>query len=213
MRNPFKRYFVTNNFYLSLISLGDAVLLLQESVKELREFIIDMHDEFHDGIAKRVLAEGAQAFYLDVDWGDYPYVTSSHCGIGGVLLNGFSHKSIGLVYGVVKAYETYVGAKQFEPTNEPIFAEIRKVGQEFGATTGRPRQCNWLNLDELTKAIDMNSPSCLIVNKVDILREVNAWKLIHNGQVIDLHTEEKFRNYIDDTLPTYIEFSDNPNDI
>lgn len=100
------------------------------------DMLIDLHTEFYKNSDNpiRVLYEGAQGFYLDIDWGDYPYVTSSHCGIGGVLLNGFNHKQIDTVYGAVKCYETYVGAKQFEDANNPLFAKIREIGQEYGAT-------------------------------------------------------------------------------
>lgn len=182
-----------------------------EDLEEFQPILIDMYEEFYDGTDKRVLAEGAQGFYLDPDWGDYPYVTSSHCGIGSVLLNGFNHKQLGMVYGVVKAYETYVGARKFEPS-DPIFPEIRKIGQEYGATTGRPRQCNWLNLDELKKASDMNGINMLVVNKIDVLREVNTWKLIHNKEIKELSNENEFRKYIEKAISRFVVFSDNPND-
>lgn len=181
---------------------------------ELEEFepiLVDMYNEFYDGTEKRILAEGAQGFYLDPDWGDYPYVTSSHCGIGSVLLNGFHHKQIGMVYGVVKAYETYVGARKFEP-EDSVFPEIRRIGQEYGATTGRPRQCNWLNLDELKKASEMNGINQLVINKIDVLREVNTWKVIYDKAIKTFTNEEEFKNFITKTISRYTIFSDNPND-
>jgi len=103
----------------------------------LEPCLIDLYEEFYVKDAanfKRILVEGAQGFYLDIDWGDYPFVTSSHCGLGGVFLNGFTHKQIDTVYGAIKAYETYVGSKQFEDTSNPLFAKIRELGAERGVT-------------------------------------------------------------------------------
>lgn len=176
-----------------------------EEVPELKPFLIDMYEEFYDGKVKYVLAEGAQAFFLDPDWGDYPYVTSSHCGIGSVLLNGFSHEHINDVYGIVKAYETYVGNRKFEP-DEPIFSEIRKLGQEFGTTTGRARQCNWLNLDRIIKAIQMNGVNTLIVNKIDILRQLNVWNIIHENKVKNFNNENDFVDFIFNKTGTKVIF-------
>lgn len=119
-----------------------------------------------------ILVEGAQGFYLDIDHGDYPYVSSSHSSVAGALLNCLPHNKVRKVYGVIKAYETYVGAKKFQP-DDPIFDKLCELGQEFGATTGRRRQCSWLNLEELVKAARINAVTHLIVSKTDILRELN----------------------------------------
>jgi adenylosuccinate synthase len=164
---------------------------------------------------EKILAEGAQAFHLDIDWGDYPYVTSSHCGIGSVLLNGFHHKHIRNVYGIVKAYDTYVGAKKFQPKDK-IFARIQKEGQEFGATTGRKRQCNWLNWDNIEKSLLMNGVNNLVINKVDILDKVNAWNIYCDGQVLDLKNKEAFENWICNRCTSHnikVYFSYNPYNI
>jgi adenylosuccinate synthase len=185
---------------------------------ELEPFLVDMYEEFYYGGDDRlVLAEGAQGFYLDVDWGKYPFVTSSHCGIGSVLLNGFNHKQIRRVYGVAKAYETYVGADKFEP-DELIFHEIRKLGQEFGATTGRPRQCNWLHLGELVKAAQMNSVDELILNKIDVLDALRAWKIREvRGRTVSFSSSTEFRTFVADEInkqhPCQVRFSNNPHDI
>ena len=174
---------------------------------------IDMHEEFYDGKDKIILAEGAQGFYLDPDWGHYPYVTSSHCGIGSVLLNGFNHKQIRKVYGVIKAYETYVGAKKFEG-DDPVFPKIRQLGHEYGATTGRSRQVNWINFNELIQAINMNGIDELLVNKIDILRELNVWKTRNSSGVVkEYQNETDFRKAIQDALSIPVVFSDNPHEI
>lgn len=184
---------------------------------ELEPFLVDMYEEFYYGGDDRlVLAEGAQGFYLDVDWGKYPFVTSSHCGIGSVLLNGFTHKQIRRVYGVAKAYETYVGADQFEP-NDPVLQEIRKLGQEYGATTGRPRQCNWLHLDELVKAAQMNGVDEVIFNKIDVLDQLGVWKLRGDTTTLGFHTSTAFQEFITNQLnkqhPCRVRFSNNPHNL
>ena len=91
-----------------------------EDIPELKPYLIDLYEEF-EGSKKDsiVLAEGAQGFGLDIDWGDYPYVTSSHCTSGGALLNGFPPQSVRNIWGVAKVYETYVGKKEFEPKDDP----------------------------------------------------------------------------------------------
>ena len=155
-----------------------------EDVSSLKDFIIDIYEELHDNDEDVcVLFEGAQGFGLDVDWGDYPYVTSSHCTTASALLNGVPPQALRNIYGVAKMYETYVGAKQFE-TADPVFEEIRKVGEEYGATTGRPRQCNWMSWDLLKKAININGVTDLILNKVDVLEKVGKWQmLVEEGPV------------------------------
>ena len=120
---------------------------------------------------KEVLFEGAQGTFLDIDHGTYPYVTSSSTTIGGVSSGlGIGPKHINNVIGVVKAYATRVGAGPF--TTELFDKdgdEIAKRGNEFGATTGRPRRCGWLDLVALKKAIFINSVDSLCITKADVL--------------------------------------------
>lgn len=164
-----------------------------EEYDVLDPYLIDMYDEFYKQDNKNfvVLAEGAQAFGLDIDWGHYPYVTSSHCGIGSILNNGFTHKHIDNVYGVIKAYETYVGSKNFQPEGE-IYNQIQKEGQEFGSTTGRKRQCNWLDWDLVVKAARMNGVNKVIVNKVDILNKIKVWRIKSNNRISEFYSETDF---------------------
>jgi adenylosuccinate synthase len=189
----------------------------------LKDMLIDMYEEFYGSDKDNViLAEGAQGFYLDVDWGKYPFVTSSHCGIGSVLLNGFNHKQIRRVYGVAKAYETYVGADMFEPdfgsNNGSIFQKIRELGQEFGATTGRPRQCNWLNIDEVIKAAQMNGVDEILLNKLDVLDQLETWKVRRNdGEVYNFDSSSEFREFVKSEIQAHhrcaVQFSSNPYDL
>lgn len=135
-----------------------------------------------------VLAEGAQGFNLDIDWGDYPYVTSSHCTAGSVCLNGVSPRKIRKIYGVAKAYETYVGAKQFGSEDCQDLLQVQIVGKEFGSTTGRKRKCNWINLDTLAYAANVNDITDLIINKIDVLDEVNSYCYIEGTDWHDAKT-------------------------
>lgn len=169
-----------------------------ESIPALAPYLIDIYYELHSNLNAEVLCEGAQGFGLDVDWGDYPYVTSSHCTTAGALLNGIPPQSVRKVYGVAKAYETYVGAKKFEG-DEKVFAQIRDVGNEYGATTGRPRQCNWMNISLMKKGANINGVTDLVINKVDVMRKVNCWAIRYgdDSSMISRFTiEQDWKDYI-----------------
>jgi len=152
---------------------------------------IDIYKEFHSDTPVKILFEGAQGFELDIDWGDYPYVTSSHCTVGSAILNGVPPQKIRKVYGVCKAYNTYVGQKEFETPSE-IFDKIREIGNEYGSTTGRPRQISWTNMDDIIKAANINGVTDLIVNKVDVLEKVGFYKLIYDDIVFEFKQKNKF---------------------
>lgn len=142
-------------------------------VDELQPYIVDLYQYLYNKhITWKILVEGAQGFYLDIDHGDYPYVTSSHTTAAGCLLNLLPIDKVKNIYGCIKAYETYVGAKVFQP-NDEIFNELALLGNEFGATTGRRRQCNWINIPKLKKALEVNSVTHLIISKLDILEQLN----------------------------------------
>mgnify|MGYP004451013085 FL=1 len=186
-----------------------------KDVPELQPFLIDLYEEFHGKEASPViLCEGAQGFGLDIDYGDYPYVTSSHCTTAGALLNAIPPAWVRDVWGVAKIYETYVGSKSFEP-DEPIFSKLRDLGEEYGATTGRPRQCNWTDVSLIEKASKINGVTKIVFNKVDILRELGQWNLIIDGETTDLRTEERTREFIKSRLEENMEvfFSDTPHSI
>lgn len=168
----------------------------------LQPYIISMYHELYENEAYnniRILFEGAQGFGLDVDWGDYPYVTSSHCTVGSALLNGVPAKAIRDVWGVAKIYETYVGAKNFEGPDE-VFDEIRELGQEYGATTGRPRQINWLDFDMLKMAARINGVSKMVINKMDILEEVNSWCLYDGPNLYQFKTRQDIEMWLEGKL-------------
>jgi len=164
-------------------------------IPALRPYLIDVYKEFHNQKKIAILAEGAQGFGLDIDWGDYPFVTSSHCTVAGALLNGIPAQAVRQVWGVAKIYETYVGNKRFEP-RDPIFEKIRRAGDEYGATTGRPRQCNWLNLTSLERAIRINGVTHIVFSKMDVLRQVKRWVAIDGRQTMRFPTEQAMQAYI-----------------
>ena len=122
---------------------------------------------------KKILAEGAQGSMLDIDFGTYPYVTSSNTITAGVCTGlGVAPQTIGEVIGIAKAYCTRVGSGPF-PTelDGAVGEELRAKGQEFGATTGRPRRCGWIDLPQIRYAIMLNGVTQIVLTKADILND------------------------------------------
>jgi len=167
-------------------------------VPELEEYLIDIYHELYEETENPIiLFEGAQGFGLDVDWGDYPYVTSSHCTVGSALLNGVPASAVRNVWGVAKVYETYVGQKKFHG-DDKVFDEIRELGEEYGSTTGRARQINWLDMDLLERAINVNGVAKLVLNKADILDEVRKWKIFEGLYVKEFDAAQDMEEWITD---------------
>jgi len=140
---------------------------------------------------KTVLAEGAQGTLLDIDFGSYPFVTSSNTTTAGACTGlGVAPRNIGEVIGIFKAYCTRVGGGPF-PTelHDETGEELRKIGNEFGATTGRPRRCGWIDLPALKYAIMLNGVTELVMTKADVLSDFDTiYACTHykyNGEVID----------------------------
>lgn len=146
-----------------------------------------------------IFMEGAQGYELDIDYGDYPYVTSSSCLSGAIFINGIRPSITPRVIGVCKLYDTYVGTKQFQP-NHPIFNKLQVVGNEYGATTGRSRQCNWLNLSNLIEAIKTNDVNKIYINKCDIIEELNVYCLYYRNIVYNFKTIQEMKAYIKDII-------------
>lgn len=145
-----------------------------EGIDYMRRFpLTDTEHEINQALAagKNVLAEGAQGSLLDIDHGTYPFVSSSSTTVGGVCTGlGIAPQNIGRVWGIFKAYSTRVGSgpfpvELFDETGE----EIRRVGKEFGAVTGRNRRCGWVDLVALKYAIMVNGVTDLVMMKADVL--------------------------------------------
>ncbi|KAH9980909.1 Adenylosuccinate synthetase [Lactifluus volemus] len=141
--------------------------------ERLRPFVIDSIVYVHEALArgKRILVEGANALMLDIDYGTYPYVTSSSTSAGGICTGlGIPPRGIGKMIGVVKAYTTRVGGGPFptEQLNE-IGTHIQRIGKEIGTTTGRFRRCGWLDLVVMRHSCLINGYDTLNLTKLDIL--------------------------------------------
>jgi adenylosuccinate synthase len=166
-----------------------------EQVPELKPYLIDLTTEWFTKQRAEILAEGAQGFGLDIDWGDYPFVTSSHCTVGGAVLNGIPASAVREVWGIAKMYETYVGAKKFQPAGQ-IFNDIADAGEEYGSTTGRRRQTSWMDMQLLETAVRINGVTHIVFNKVDVLRAVGAWAVIDKGKVKKFRGEKEMKAFI-----------------
>lgn len=159
---------------------------------------------------KTVLAEGAQGSLLDIDFGSYPFVTSSNTMCAGACTGlGVAPSRIGEVYGIFKAYCTRVGSGPF-PTElfDAVGENLRKVGSEFGATTGRPRRCGWLDLPALKYVITINGVTQLFMMKSDVLNEFDEIKIcthyrMKDGTLLDRLTYESLNEPIE---PVYRSF-------
>jgi adenylosuccinate synthase len=165
-----------------------------EAVEYLTKFkFIDsehiLNKELNEG--RGILAEGAQGTMLDIDFGTYPFVTSSNTITAGACTGlGIAPNKIGEVFGIFKAYCTRVGSGPF-PTEllEEIGEKLRSAGCEFGATTGRPRRCGWLDLPQLKYSIMVNGVTQLCMMKADVLGEFDEIEVcthyMHKGEKID----------------------------
>ena len=165
-----------------------------ESIETIRKFkLIDSEEFLHNQLLdnKSVLAEGAQGSLLDIDFGSYPFVTSSNTIAAGACTGlGVAPNKIGEVFGIFKAYCTRVGSGPF-PTElfDSIGEEIQRVGNEFGATTGRSRRCGWLDIPALKYAIKINGVTQLMMMKADVLSMLEKIRIcthyIHNDIKLD----------------------------
>lgn len=160
----------------------DAALQELEPIRDrLADHVRDAGALTREALAegKRVLFEGGQGTMLDVGYGTYPYVTSSHPTVGGIIVGaGVSHKALDQVFGVVKAFTTRVGHGPFptEVTDEALAGRLRGSGSnqwdEFGTTTGRPRRVGWLDLAQLRYACEVNGFDGLVFTKLDVLSDM-----------------------------------------
>ena len=185
-KNPLLKQFDTQTFTEDEIF---AIVMQYKTILQSR--VIDGVIELNQAITenKRIMFEGAQAVMLDIDHGTYPYVTSSSPTAGGISSGaGIAPANIHNVIGVSKAYTTRVGEGVF-PTelHDEIGEQIRQVGHEFGATTGRPRRTGWLDLVALKYAAMINGLDHLVITKIDVLTGLDEIKVAIgyeiNGQV------------------------------
>lgn len=172
--------------------------------KRLQHRIVDTELELNEAIkdGKNVLFEGAQAAMLDIDFGTYPYVTSSSPTTGGVCTGaGVPPTALQNLIGVSKAYTTRVGNGPFpSELDNQLGEQIRTVGHEFGATTGRPRRTGWLDLVSLKHACMINGVNNLVITKLDVLSGIKPLKIVtkyktEDGKIIDYFTSSTTKLY------------------
>lgn len=164
--------------------------------------VCDISSEFNNYIWDeklygKVLCEGAQGFWLDIEYGNYPYVTSSHCLPHTACSLGFPIQKIRNIYGAIKIYDTRVGIDpEFPDTlnQDENLMLIAKTGQEWGTTTGRIRTVNYLNLNKLITALNISGTTHLIISKVDILEQIHIYKFYYKET---LHTFESINAMIE----------------
>ena len=201
---------------------ADAEAIIEEYSKYaeiLKPYVVDTVVLLHNAIkeGKKLLCEGAQATLLDIDFGSYPFVTSSNPSLGGICTgSGISPKDIGEVYGVIKAYSSRVGAGPYvtEQNNE-IGDTIRELGHEYGTTTKRPRRCGWLYLVALKYAVMVNGITGIAINHLDTVGKLDKIQLCvaynHNGEITtDFSTTPE---YLENSTAVYEEFEGNFGDI
>jgi len=183
-----EKYTALKNKHIQLLNFYDYSCSLEElenqwfqSLEILKKFKhIDSEHYINQQIkaGKKILAEGAQGTLLDIDFGSYPYVTSSNTTAAGACTGlGIAPNKINEVFGIFKAYCTRVGSGPF-PSElfDDIGEKIGKVGNEFGATTGRPRRCGWIDIPALKYAIHINGVTKLMMMKADVLSGISKIK-------------------------------------
>ena len=224
----FKSYLKTNidNKNIILKAYGYKQIDFESTYKEYKEYakilkpyICDTTKMLHKALKdnEKILCEGAQATLLDIDFGTYPYVTSSNPTIGGVCTGtGIGAKYIKNVYGVIKAYSSRVGEGPYvtELKNE-IGDKIRELGHEYGTTTKRPRRCGWLDIVALNYAIMLNGLTGICMNHLDTIGKLDKIKLCVAYE-IDGKREDYFTtntNILNKAKPIYEEFEGNFGDI
>jgi adenylosuccinate synthase len=174
-----------------------------DDLAEVRDYVAPMVTDTGEVVrsalraGQRVLFEGGQGTMLDLSYGTYPFVTSSHPTVGGILVGaGVSHKALTSVVGVVKAFTSRVGHGPFRTEVGGAMAErLRGTGSnqwdEFGTTTGRPRRVGWLDLPQLRYAVDINGFDGLVVTKLDVLSGLDTVRVCVD---LDAHGEPVYRD-------------------
>ena len=150
-----------------------------------------------------ILCEGAQGFWLDINQGNYPNTTSSHTLPYDACSIGFSPKLIKNIYGACKIYDTRSGVDSDFPQellDDPELKQLGEIGKEYGVTTGRRRNVNWLNLNKLVEAINISGAHIIYISKIDVITELGIYKLYYNDKLYQFNDIKEMQNYIDDVL-------------
>ena len=156
-----------------------------------------------DNLYGNVLCEGAQGFWLDINYGNYPYVTSSTTLPYGACSLGFPPQKIRNIYGACKIYDTRSGIDPdfpIELLDDPELSKLAKYGEEYGTTTGRKRIVNWLNLDKLLKAIKISGTNILVISKLDVFEKLDNLKIYSEDSLIEFMNLDDMLFYINDKI-------------
>lgn len=189
---------------------------IQDRKEEFKEYIWD------EKLFGKVLCEGAQGFWLDIDYGNYPYVTSSSCLPHSACTLGFAPQKIRNIFGAVKMYDTRVGKDPDFPDDLLCNQELMTLaqeGNEYGTTTNRARLVNYLNLDKLISAIEVSGTTELIISKVDIVEKTNIFRYYYQDILHTVDTLQQMKDdiqeilYSNTSLLKNIIFSSNPEKI
>ena len=187
--------FDVEQFRIDGMTLGEYEQVWMESLATLKRFRFVNSEYFINRCLqedKKVLAEGAQAMMLDIDFGTYPFVTSSNTITAGVCTGlGVAPSAIGKVMGITKAYCTRVGAGPF-PTElfDETGSRLCELGHEYGATTGRPRRCGWIDLPALRYACMINGVTELYVTKPDVMNDFETVNMCTSYEIEGQQTDE-----------------------
>jgi len=172
-------------------------------IGKLAKDYLDKKYIWDENLYGKILCEGAQSFWLDINYGDYPYVTSSETLPYSSCSLGFSPTKIKNIIGIAKIYDTKSGVDPAFPKNlwnNPTLNSIIKLGEEYGSTTGRKRLVNWLNLDKLIYAINKSGINKIIFNKCDILEKIKIYKIQYSGKVLEFNSIEDMKYFINSKI-------------
>jgi adenylosuccinate synthase len=207
---PEKKAMLESVYHEQLLSSEEIVSEYAEYGKELSQYITDVSLEISQNSNNKILFEGAQGTFLDVAFGTYPYVTSSHT----IAANAFVQAGIptekSMIIGIAKAYTTRVGSGPFvteliKGTDAIIGDYIRKQGVEYGTTTGRPRRCGWLDLFMLKESARINGLTALAITKLDVLSGLDEIKIciayLLNGKQLENFPHDS--NELEKCTPIY----------
>ena len=189
-----KEILFRHRYDIAFPSVEDEANRLFELGKNIKPFVCDRFSYLDKAVSdgKKILFEGAQGILLDIDYGTYPFVTSSSTALGGIYTGaGIPQSSVQEVLGITKAYTTRVGEGPF-PTelSDATGEQIQTIGKEFGATTGRKRRCGWLDLPLLKYSVKASNLTSIALTKLDILCAVDELKVCvaynYEGKTIDI---------------------------
>ena len=170
---------------------------MASTIPEFKQYI------WNEKLEGNILCEGAQGFWLDINQGNYPFVTSSTTLPYGACSLGFPPQKLRKIYGAAKIYDTRSGVDPNFPEDllyDKELCMIIEEGQEYGTTTGRKRKVNWLNLNKLIDAINISGTTDLILSKIDIFEKLNIYKLYYNNKLQSFNNMNEMQQFISNIL-------------